>query len=130
MRPKHVTVPSSVRDQQYHPVDTAVALLEEQAPLNGLHVPDMRLGLDPDGHGSCSDRVPRAPISSDREWHFRKQAERAVQQPAEALEEREVGRVPERLTGREDASLKRETYGSAQPCEEHELHTRHQSAFD
>jgi hypothetical protein len=91
-----------------------VAELQRQPTFQGLAVCDPGFGLDscspPVRFGSADLRVPGSEISGDWQWHLSPPAQRWMEAPAKALEERQLRPIPNRIPNRVGADAQIEAH--------------------
>jgi hypothetical protein len=105
-REEHSVVPR-IGEQQDHATHCAVAPLERDSPLEGLHVAHVRLSFDPDAYTWAVDAgVPCSMVDPSgrrqlHDRHFLAPLEVRVDASPEPGQERELARIAHRWAGRE-----------------------------
>jgi hypothetical protein len=117
MQTNDLAVRSGIRHEQDQSVEAAVSKLQSQPSTERLKVVQAGLGFDRDPQGRrLPGRIPRTKVARVWEWHFGTPADRRMRHRPQAIDERRLRGIPDRVAHWIRANGQLETQQGEEAC--------------
>jgi hypothetical protein len=131
VQPNKPTTPLRVREDEDQAVDSAVTLLQRQAPPKLLHVRRSRLTFDANPDPSSTHHaVPGASVACYRKRDFTRPGPRRSGCPSESFQKCDMCSIPQGLASRVEPDRQIESDCGRETAKNIDPHGRAQSALD